>query len=102
VAGDWPAPPPPETAERELAIVIGQDLALLDEQPDGVVTGTVLGSYDGLRGFYAARGYRREELVFMENGLSPSPQVFSLRTGRLLHLRPSLPPPVRPRHPVPP
>ena len=112
----------PETAERELAIVTGQDLALIDEQPDGEVTGTVLGSYDGLRGwvhrlatspawrsrgvasallaelerrllargcpkvnllieadndgvasFYAARGYRWDELVFMEKWLVPDP-----------------------------
>ena len=40
----------PETTERDLAALIGQDLALVDER-GGEIAGTVLGSYDGLRGW---------------------------------------------------
>jgi hypothetical protein len=53
VAGGWPALPP-ETAERELATAFSQQLVLIDEQPDGEVTGTVFGGYDGMRGWTAA------------------------------------------------
>jgi GNAT superfamily N-acetyltransferase len=41
----------PATAERELATAISQHLVLIDEQPDGEVTGTVFGGYDGMRGW---------------------------------------------------
>ncbi len=41
----------PETAERDLASVIGQDLVLVDERHGDQLAGTVLGSYDGLRGW---------------------------------------------------
>jgi uncharacterized protein len=41
----------PETAERELAAAISQDLALIDEQPDGQVSAAVFGTYDGMRGW---------------------------------------------------
>jgi uncharacterized protein len=40
----------PELAERELAEPRGQNLVLVDED-GGQITGTVLGSYDGLRGW---------------------------------------------------
>jgi uncharacterized protein len=40
----------PELAERELAEPRGQDLVLVNED-GGQITGTVLGSYDGLRGW---------------------------------------------------
>jgi uncharacterized protein len=41
----------PETAERELVPVIGQDLVLVDERDGGEIAGTVFGSYDGVRGW---------------------------------------------------
>jgi GNAT superfamily N-acetyltransferase len=120
----------PATAERELATAISQQLVLIDEQPDGEVTGTVFGGYNGMRGwihrlatrpdwrgrgiaaalvtelerrllalgclkvnllieadndsvasFYAARGYRRDELVFMEKWLIPEPSSLFFPNG---------------------
>ncbi len=41
----------PEHAERELANVLGQGLVLVAEEDGGSLTGTVFGSYDGLRGW---------------------------------------------------
>jgi GNAT superfamily N-acetyltransferase len=41
----------PATAESELATAISQQLVLIDEQPDGEITGTVFGGYDGMRGW---------------------------------------------------
>ncbi len=116
----------PETAERELAPVLDQDLVLVDEEDGGEVTGTVFGTYDGVRGwvhrlatrpdrrgrgiasallgelerrllalgcpkvnllieadnarvagFYARRGYRQDELLFMEKWLVPEPGTIS-------------------------
>lgn len=40
----------PDLAEAELASVLAQDLVLVEEE-DGELTGTVLGSYDGTRGW---------------------------------------------------
>jgi hypothetical protein len=40
----------PGLAERELASVLAQDLALVDEEA-GELTGTVFGTYDGTRGW---------------------------------------------------
>jgi uncharacterized protein len=111
----------PGLTERELASALRPELVLVEEEA-GEVTGTVFGSYDGVRGwvrrlatrpdrrgrgiatallaelerrllaagcakvnlliepdnaavasFYARRGYRRDDLLFMEKWLVPEP-----------------------------
>lgn len=110
----------PDLVERELASVLARDLVLVAEET-GELTGTVFGTYDGVRGwvhrlatkpdrqgrgiasallaelerrlrtagcpkvnlliepenaavagFYARRGYRRDDLLFMEKWLIPN------------------------------
>jgi uncharacterized protein len=41
----------PELTDRELAAPLAQGLVLVDEDPPGEITGTVFGSYDGMRGW---------------------------------------------------
>ena len=41
----------PGLADMELAAALSQGLVLVDEDDDGEITGTVFGSYDGMRGW---------------------------------------------------